>query len=102
MATEAIESKDLNKIADVEKLKSNLQDLKQVANLTELKAAATKARNPLSLPLAPEWATKPLGTFCAGAAGLLLIASAMMSGRKVAIVALLAIAAFAAQFAGLP
>lgn len=102
LASDAIESKDFKKLTDVEQLKSNLQDLKQEANLTDLKAAVAKPRKPLSLPMAPEWLLKPLGTFCAGAAGLLLLVSAMLGGRKGAIVAVLGIAAFVAQFAGLP
>ena len=102
MATEAIETQDLKKLADVEKLQANLVDLKQEVNLADLKAAAAKPRKPLSLPMLPAWATKPLGTFCAGLAGLLMIASAMAGGRKAAVAVLLALGAFAAQWAGLP
>ena len=102
MATEAIESQDLKKLADVEKLQANLENLKQEVNLADLKAAAVKQRKPLSLPLVPAWASKPLGTFCAALAGLLMIGSALIGGRKAAVVALLAIGIFAAQWAGLP
>jgi hypothetical protein len=99
MATEAIESKDFKQLADVDKLKANLQDMTQEVNMVDLKTAATKSRKPLSLPMAPEWLAKPLGSFCAGAAGLLLICSALMSGRKVAVLVVVAVVAFAAQWA---
>ena len=110
-ATKAVESQDFKKLTDVEQLKeklpdfSKLQDLKPDVKLADLKAkleGAGKSRKPLALPLAPEWLVRPLGSFSAGFAGLLLLASAMMSGRKVAIAVLLAVAAFAGQFAGLP
>jgi len=102
MAAEALESKDFKQLADVDKLKANLEDMGQEVSLVDLKTAAAKPRKPLSLPMAPAWLAKPLGSFCSGAAGLLLICSALMSGRKVAVCVVVALAAFAAQWAGMP
>lgn len=110
-ATKAVESQDFKKLTDVDQLKeklpdlSKLQKLKPDVKLADLKAkldGAGKSRKPLALPLAPGWLVRPFGSFSAGLAGLLLLASAMMSGRKVALVVLLAGAAFAGQFIGLP
>lgn len=102
LAEQAAKARNLDDLKNLksaaEGLEGDAADLKNV-DLNSVQAELHRRRQPLTVPLVPVFLTAPLGNFFALAAGLLLMVSAMLSGRLSFVLVLIAGLLFAAQWA---
>lgn len=103
LAEQVAKTHSLNDLNSLESAVAGLQgeasaDLQNIG-LSGIQQELRRQRQTLAVPLVPIFLTAPLGNLFSGAAGLLLIVSALLSGRKALLLVLVAGLLFAAQWA---